>query len=187
MPEHSAGETKKPQTRTNWVLFVFLGVVVIGLFVMIGAWMSKSNDTTLEVGETALDFSLTSFDGEEFTLSDAKGKVVLINVWASWCVTCDDESFMLQQVWEELEPSGDYLFLGIDYVDTEKPALEFISSHGITYPNGPDLGSSISKKYMVSGVPETFLVDREGILRAIKIGPFDSAEEVLAFLSRADE
>lgn len=187
MPEPSTGTIENRQTRTNWIWFILLGVIVIGLMVMMGAWMSKSNDTTLVVGETAPVFSLTSFDNEEFSLSEANGKIVLINVWASWCVTCDEESYMLQQVWEELEPEGDFLFLGIDYVDTEKPALEFINSHGITYPNGPDLGSSISKKYMVSGVPETFLIDREGILRAIKIGPFESVEEVHEFLSRTED
>lgn len=187
MVEPSA-ESKNPRAlKGSVVWFALSGVIILGLILMIAAWMKKSVDTTLKIGNPAPDFSLTSFEGKTYTLSELKGKVVLINIWASWCFTCDEESNMLQEVWEEIEPTGDGLFLGVDYVDTEKPALEFIQSHGLTYPNGPDMGSSISKLYKVSGVPETFLVDKDGILRAIQIGPFTSADDVRLFLAQAGE
>lgn len=182
--------TEKTGSRTlkgSLIWFVLSGAVILGLMLMIGVWMKKSDQTTLEIGNSAPDFSLTSFDGDSYTLSELKGKVVLVNMWASWCVTCDEESNMLQEVWQEVEQTGGVLILGVDYVDTEKPALEFIKNHGLTYPNGPDLGSNISKLYKVSGVPETFLIDQNGILKAIQIGPFTSSEDVHSFLAQAGE
>ncbi len=173
--------------KTSQAWFILLGAVVLGLIVMMGAWMKKSDTKLLEIGQPLPDFSLTSFEGDTYTLSQLRGKVVLINVWASWCYTCDDESFMLQEVWSEVESSGETFFLGVDYVDTEKPALEFIAAHGMTYPNGPDLGSEISKLLKIQGVPETFLIAADGTLQAIQIGPFASADEVREFLSQATD
>jgi len=187
MVDPSVEKTGSRVSRGSIVWFVLSGVLILGLMLMIGVWMKKSDGATLEIGKTAPDFSLTSFAGDTYTLSELRGKVVLVNMWASWCFTCDEESNMLQEVWEEVEPTGEVLILGVDYVDTEKPALEFILSHGLTYPNGPDLGSNISKLYKVSGVPETFLIDQNGILKAIQIGPFTSSEDVRSFLAQAGE
>lgn len=187
MVEPSAEKTGSSTLKHNVIWFALSGVIIVGLIFMIGAWMKKSGETTLEIGKPAPNFTLTSFSGDSYMLSELKGRVVLINIWASWCFTCDEESNMLQEVWEEIEPTGEFLFLGVDYVDTEKPALEFIQSHGLTYPNGPDLGSDISKLYKVNGVPETFLVDKEGVLRAIQIGPFTSSDDVRRFLAQAGE
>lgn len=187
MVEPSTEKTSPRALKGSVVWFALFGVVIIGLMLMIGIWMKKSDDTTLKIGNPAPDFSLTTFEGDTYTLSELRGQVVLINMWASWCFTCDEESNMLQEVWIEIQPTGKAIFLGVDYVDTEKPALEFIQSHGLTYPNGPDLGSNISKLYKVSGVPETFLIDQEGILRAIKIGPFNSSDDVRSFLAQAGE
>ena len=66
--------------------------------------------------------------------------------------------------------------LGIDYVDTEPKAREFMQRHGITYPNGPDLGSRISYDYRIKGVPETFVIDKDGVVRFVKIGPTTADE-----------
>lgn len=187
MVDPSAEKTEPRTNKGSIIWFVLSGAVILGFMLMIFVWMKKSDETTLEIGKSAPDFTLTSFAGDSFTLSELEGKVVLVNIWASWCVTCDEESNMLQEVWEEIEPSGEVLFLGVDYVDTEKPALEFIQTHGLTYPNGPDLGSSISKLYKVSGVPETFLIDKNGLLKAIQIGPFTSSDDVKDFLAQVGD
>ena len=139
----------------------------------------------LKVGEAAPPIEFTLADGTRTTLAEHRGEVVLINFWASWCTTCDAESYMLQEVWEEMEPNGDIQFLGVDYVDTEIPAFEFINDHGLTYPNCPDLGSKISELFGISGVPETFLIDQDGVLKAIQIGPFDSAYDLRSFIEQA--
>jgi cytochrome c biogenesis protein CcmG, thiol:disulfide interchange protein DsbE len=186
MSESSKQNTGSSPQKSNPLGFFILGALVLALIVMIGAWMKKSDLATLEIGKKAPDFSLTSFENKTYTISELKGKVVLVSFWSSWCTSCDEEGYILQEVWNELEPTGNYLFLGVDYVDTEDPALKYISKHGITYPNGPDLSANISKMFNISGVPETFLIGRDGTLKAIKIGPFESSEDVRIFLAQAD-
>jgi cytochrome c biogenesis protein CcmG, thiol:disulfide interchange protein DsbE len=181
-------DSAKPekQNKGSPVLFILIGLVVVGVIVMMGVWMKKSEVHRLAIGDKMPDFTLTSFDGEPYTLSLLQGKTVVINFWASWCKTCDAESFMLQEVWQDNESAHLVQFLGVDYVDTETPAKEFISSHGMTYPNGPDLGSKISKLFGITGVPETFLIDKNGVLKAIQIGPFDSADDLRDFIKQAE-
>jgi cytochrome c biogenesis protein CcmG/thiol:disulfide interchange protein DsbE len=118
----------------------------------------------------APDFTLFTFDGQEITLSDLRGQVVVINFWASWCPPCRDEAEYLEVTWRKYREQG-VVFLGVDYVDTEKEALAYIEEFDITYPNGPDLRTRISHAYRIRGVPETFYVAKDGTLRGVKIGP----------------
>jgi len=188
MTEKPTEQIRNSKTiKNNPLWFGLLGIVVLGLIVMVGVWMKKSHVQRLTIGGPVPDFSLVTFEGEKFDLSELSGKTVLINFWASWCQSCDEESYMLQEVWKEMESKGDIQFLGVDYVDTESPAREFILAHGMTYPNGPDLGSQISKLLRITGVPETFLIDRNGILKAVQIGPFESTEDLRDFIHQAGD
>ncbi|MFA5611383.1 MAG: TlpA disulfide reductase family protein, partial [Anaerolineaceae bacterium] len=74
------------------------------------------------------------------------------------------------------------LFLGVAYMDTEPAARSFLQEYGVTYPNGPDLRGEISDLYQVQGVPETFVLDQDGVLRNIKYGPFLSVDEILSLI-----
>ena len=96
--------------------------------------------------------------------------MVVINFWASWCPPCRDEAAYLESTWRAYQDKG-VVFLGVDYVDTEVEALEYIAEFDITYPNGPDIGTLISQAYRIQGVPETFYVAKDGTLRGVKIGP----------------
>jgi cytochrome c biogenesis protein CcmG/thiol:disulfide interchange protein DsbE len=118
----------------------------------------------------APDFTLATFDGEAIQLSALQGQVVVINFWASWCPPCRDEAPYLEAMWAKYKDQG-VVFLGIDYVDTESEALAYIEEFGITYPNGPDLGTEISQAYRIQGVPETFFVAKDGTISGVKIGP----------------
>jgi len=89
-------------------------------------------------------------------------------------------------VCQEVKDKGEIVFLGVNYVDTEKDSLAFLEKYGITFPNGPDLGSRISRLFKVDAVPETYIIGRDGRLVAIQIGPFQSAEEIRAALELAD-
>lgn len=110
----------------------------------------------------APDFEFTTFDGETMRLSDLRGKVVVINFWASWCIPCKDEAPELRAAWQHYAERGDVVFLGIAYADNGPRSMEFMAEYGLDYMNAPDLGTRISELYNIQGVPETFIIDKDG-------------------------
>jgi cytochrome c biogenesis protein CcmG/thiol:disulfide interchange protein DsbE len=168
---------------------ILVWVGLLGLLAVLALALKRSQQGVVKVGDTIKDFSLTTFsddqhpDGQQIRLSDLRGKVVLINFWASWCKPCEQEAPDLEEAWRFYQSSGEVVFLGVDYVDTEPEARSFIAKFNITYLNGPDLGTRISQAFnRQMGVPETYIVDRQGKLRYIQIGPFQSAAEIQAII-----
>ncbi|OGN76273.1 MAG: hypothetical protein A2X25_08580 [Chloroflexi bacterium GWB2_49_20] len=160
-------------------------VVLLGFLAFIGSGLLRAQKSIIAIGDPVTDFTLTTFSddthpqGQDILLSDLKGKVVLVNFWASWCKPCESEAADLEAAWKYYEPRGDVVFLGVDYVDTEPEARSYLAKFGITYINGPDLGTRISQAFNRQiGVPETYIIDQNGILRNIKIGPFVSVLEI---------
>ena len=148
-------------SRRGLGLLAILGLIV---FVVVAAFFGialADKNRSQPTSGSAPDFSLTTFDGQTVRLSDLRGKVVMINFWASWCGPCRDEAPELQRTWERYKDRG-VVFLGIAYTDTERNAQAFLKEYGTTYPNGLDLGTRISAQYHIQGVPETFIVDRDG-------------------------
>jgi len=145
-------------------------VVLILAFLGLMAWGLVRAATGQRSSGMAPDFTLTTFQGDKITLSELRGQVVVINIWASWCTTCREEAAYLEQTWRKYRDRG-VMFIGVDYVDTEPDALAYIAEFDITYPNGPDIGSRISQAYHMRGVPETYFVDRRGQLQGVHIGP----------------
>ncbi len=148
--------------------------LVLGLLGLLGWGLVKVYSGQVDSG-MAPDFTITSFDGETITLSDLRGQVVIINFWASWCPPCREEAAYLEATWRKYRNQG-VVFIGIDYVDTEKEALAYMEEFDITYFNGPDLGTRISQAYRMDGVPETYYVAKNGELRGVKIGPLAPPE-----------
>jgi cytochrome c biogenesis protein CcmG/thiol:disulfide interchange protein DsbE len=158
--------------------------MVLGVLGLLGWGLIKVNSGQRDSG-MAPDFTLTSFDGETVTLSELRGQVVIINFWASWCPPCREEAPYLEATWRKYKDKG-VIFIGVDYVDTEKEALAYIDEFDITYFNGPDVGTRIAQDYRMAGVPETYYVAKNGELRGAKIGPLfppeldQKIEELLA-------
>jgi cytochrome c biogenesis protein CcmG/thiol:disulfide interchange protein DsbE len=103
---------------------------------------------------------------------------VVLNVWASWCKPCEQEAPDLQAFWQEYQDQ-DVVLIGVDYVDTPAGASIYLKKFKITFPNAPDLRSAISStlnRHM--GVPETYFIDRAGVLHYIQVGPFTSMEQI---------
>ncbi|MBC7810847.1 MAG: redoxin domain-containing protein [Burkholderiales bacterium] len=140
-------------------IVLLIGVAMVA--VVFGVALARQN-TTQPTDGPAPDFALTTFDGEPIRLSDLRGQIVIVNFWASWCGPCRDEAPALQAVWERYQDQG-VVVLGVAYTDIEADSREFINEFGLTYPNGPDLGTEISKqRYHIVGVPETFVIDQTG-------------------------
>ena len=149
-------------------------VLLLGLLGLLGWGLIKVNSGQLDSG-MAPDFTITSFDDETLTLSKLRGQVVIINFWASWCPPCREEAAYLEATWRKYQDKG-VVFIGVDYVDTEKAALAYIEEFNITYFNGHDVGTRISQAYRMDGVPETYFVAKNGELRGIKVGPLAPPE-----------
>jgi cytochrome c biogenesis protein CcmG, thiol:disulfide interchange protein DsbE len=122
------------------------------------------------VGRQAAAFTLTAFDGKALTLESFRGKVVVVNFWASWCnPACYEEAPVLERAWRTYEGRG-VVVIGVDMQDTTEAAQEFIRRFELTFPNAPDHGGKMAVEYGVYGVPETFFVDRMGTIRAKHVG-----------------
>jgi cytochrome c biogenesis protein CcmG, thiol:disulfide interchange protein DsbE len=167
-----------------WLVIVAF-IVLAGLLVLMGLGLARNGQTSIKVGDSAPVFNLTTFDGQTTPLASLKGKVVVVHFWASWCTSCFDEALLVEQAWQKYRPGGEVVFLGVDYVDTEGPALDFIKKYGFDFTNGPDLRGEISSAYHVTGVPETYIIDRQGNLAFIQPGPFSSLEEISGLVDNA--
>jgi len=152
--------------------------VLLALLTLLGFGLLRSQQGPISVGSVVPDFVLTTFEGEEIALRDLAGQVVVINFWASWCTTCDAEAAELEQAYQ-MYKDRNVVFLGVDYSDTDRAALEYLEKFGITYPNGPDLRTRISQAFRIRAVPETYIVAPDGTLALAKIGPFTSLQEIV--------
>jgi len=118
------------------------------------------------VGKPAPDFTLPAL-GESATpdlrLAAFRGKLLMINFWASWCDPCKQEAPVLATKWEQVKSQG-FQFLGIDFQDNRANGLAFIQKYAVLYPNAIDDTGATAISYGVTGVPETVFIDRRGII-----------------------
>jgi cytochrome c biogenesis protein CcmG/thiol:disulfide interchange protein DsbE len=170
-----AGEQEAKPRRWG---FVFVWIFVIALLIVLGVSLIRSQEGHIQVGDEVPDLTLQTFGGEQISFSDLRGEVLVVNFWASWCTPCEQEAAELQQA-HELYSGDGVTFLGVDYVDTETEAKAYLEKFGITYPNGPDLGTRISQAFRIRGVPETYIIGPDGKLAAFKIGPYQSLDEII--------
>ncbi|HEX6268950.1 MAG TPA: TlpA disulfide reductase family protein [Anaerolineales bacterium] len=166
--------TLAPAAKSKKTGLLIAFAVILALLGLLAWGLNKVQAGPLASG-IAPDFTITGFDGRTVTLSELRGQVVIINFWASWCPPCREEAAYLEQTWRKYEDQG-VIFIGVDWVDTEKEALAYIDEFDITYLNGPDVGTRIAQAYNIQGVPETFYVAKNGELRGVHIGPLKSPE-----------
>ena len=177
----TTNSTIQSNNKKNPLLVVSIAALVIAMVALgvLAMRLAGQQGARPTPGNPAPDFSLATFAGydgglgKEIKLSDLKGKVVVINFWASWCVECTKEAADLEATYIKYA-DRDVVFIGVDYLDTEPPALAYLASYGISYANGFDKKSLIAKQYRITGVPETFIVDKNGIVREAIIQPLSA-------------
>ena len=164
-----AGPLRRPAAWWKWLLSVGIAAGLIALLAY-GFTRSPKDIPSPLVRNPAPDFTLALLDGGRLTLRELRGKVAVVNFWASWCYpACWNEAPRLQAAWERYRERG-LVMVGVVYQDWEQNAREFIRRHGKSYPNGMDPKSRIAIDYGVYGVPETFFVDREGRIAHKHVG-----------------
>ena len=170
-----------------WVQIIVWGLL-IALLAIVFVGLRRAQQGTVQPGDEIPDFTLPLFSGYEYAgrsevkLSDLRGKVVVLNFWASWCKPCEQEAAELQEAWQFYEADGKVVFIGADYVDTEPEARVYLKKFGITFANGPDMGTRISQMFRIKGVPETYFIDQNGVLQYVKVGPFSSVDEIKSII-----
>jgi len=154
-------------SRIFQIVIVLIVVGVLAFF----AFGLRLQKTLQPSTGAAPDFTITSFDDKtSLTLSQLKGKVVVINFWASWCIPCRDEAPFLERTWRAYKDRG-VVFIGVDWSDPEPDALKYIAEFKLTYFNGRDLGTKIGQQYKIKGVPETYFIGKDGTVRGNSLGP----------------
>jgi len=155
-----------------------LAAVLLVLTVVLLSSLRDHADTQVlgqnPAGAVAPDFTLPSLTGTQaVSLSAYRGHPVVLNVWASWCVPCQQEARPLGEAARRWAARG-VVFLGVDTQDQDTQAREFVQRNGITYPNGVDRRGVVARAYGVTGFPETFIIDANGTVLAKTIQAVDA-------------
>lgn len=137
------------------------------LLALLAAHLHRSA-TEPSPGRPAPRFSLRTFDDQVIEPASWRGRVVVVNFWASWCISCVNEAADLERVWRDYADRG-VLVLGVAYSDTRPAARSYIERHGITYPCGMDAGGRVSAAYGLKGVPETVVIDADGLMAPLPL------------------
>ena len=124
------------------------------------------------VGQPAPNFTLTDRQGGTWSLSELKGQVVFVNFWAAWCPPCRQEMPSMQALYTSM-PTDKFKMLAILYKDTPEAADALTAQLGCTFPVLVDPGDRTGQAYGLTGVPETYIVDKSGVLREKFLGPVE--------------
>ena len=138
------------------------------------------------IGGPAPEFTLKDLQGREVKLSDFHGKVVLLNFWATWCKPCKEEMPAMQASYDRLRDQGFVVLAVNELEDTEKVA-EHIRAYGHTFPVVMDHNDAVASKYGVVGLPASFLIDRQGIVRERIFGSLLTEQRITEMVKQYGE
>jgi len=148
-------------------LSVMLILVAVGVLAIIGyAFYERNKETPTEGPAPAFDVTVWDWDeiampGERLSLESLKGKTVVLNFWASWCIPCQQEAPTFERVWSDYKDRG-VVFIGVNTEDTDSAARDYVREYNLTYPHAPDGGGKAEEAYRITGIPETFVINGEG-------------------------
>lgn len=159
----------------HWRRVLFGAVIASSFWMIVSRIPLQTADTAPaanpEIGFAAPDFKLQTFDGKLMTLSDLRGKVILVNFWASWCPPCRAEMPALNKVFERYRATG-FVVLAVNttFQDVETEARAFYQNLGLTIPAVLDRDGQVSRSYQVQALPTSFFIDSQGMVRDTVFG-----------------
>lgn len=178
----SQGEEENPrQSSGNGVkLFMLAAIFAVFSFAILFLWGGRAELRTVKPGHPAPDFTFRDLNHKEISLSQYKGKVVLLNLWSITCPPCIEEVPYLEKLYQIMKEEKDFHLLTVNTNrgETENEVRPFVEKHGINFHVLVDNKKVVWRRYKLTGWPETFLIDREGIIVEKFIGPkeWDSPE-----------
>ena len=182
----AAESDPRPRRRHRVIVAAWLMAGVAALVALLTVNVAGPNpavDTPI-VGRPAPSFDLESLEGGRLSLAELRGSPVVLNFWASWCIPCREEAPLLTAAASGYEARG-LRVVGVVYQDSAESARDFMDRYGQTYPGLLDPDGRTAIDYGVFGIPETFFIDRDGIVRSRQVGPVtedglrDQIEEIL--------
>jgi cytochrome c biogenesis protein CcmG/thiol:disulfide interchange protein DsbE len=197
-----------PPDRTGWdrrqiTLAAVVGIIIVGVGGLLTVGLlhrnvSNSIDSAIAKGQRAQAPAFTlpvltssaglPAAGQPLSLRQLRGHPVVLNIWASWCVPCTDEAPILQSLWQHYRSKG-VVVLGVDVKDLTGDALGFHNKYALTFPTVRDGDGNIEGPYGTTGVPESFIIDRQGRVAAALRGPLSasgSTANLTSFASALD-
>lgn len=189
-------DTQQPSRNgltTREITYAIIGGIV-ALIVISAVWyITGQQETSLptvgEVNRPAPAFVLPVLQGEDFRLEDYKGKVVLVNFWATWCEPCREETPALQAAYEDLHEQG-LEIVGINLTNDEisqgkgeKEISAFVNQYGVTYPIALDTEGDVANAFRIYPIPTSYFIDREGNIRYVRVSTLTYDEVATLFKS----
>jgi cytochrome c biogenesis protein CcmG/thiol:disulfide interchange protein DsbE len=173
--------TKTHRRKKHLITTAIITLITVGVLLVLtkGLTLNPSLVKSNLLGKQAAPFEVEMLEssswlpqtsGNRLKLSDMAGKPIILNFWASWCVSCREEAIHMEAFWKRYREKG-ILVLGIAIQDSVDAAKEFAKVHGKTYPIAIDHSGKASIDYGVYGVPETFLIDSQGTIVHKEAGP----------------
>lgn len=185
-PTTMPGATEQPMTATTGESVparlprAWYAAAALAPLLLLAAWgvllLTRPAVTAIpQIGDAAPNFALTDLDGKAVSLAALRGRPVLVNFWASWCGPCVDE-FPLLLNSAAAHQGSDLAMVGIVYRDNSEEARRFMARMGAPWPAAIDPGDAVATRYGVIGPPETFFIDRSGVIVGRQIGQLSASD-----------
>jgi cytochrome c biogenesis protein CcmG/thiol:disulfide interchange protein DsbE len=169
MASRATAEGRPARGLPWWATTLIIAAPLVGLLLFGLARDPRARPNPL-VGTSFPTYVLPTLDGRQVDTAEFEGRPMVVNLWASWCVPCRDEAPILEAIHRTYGPRG-LVVLGINVQDTERDARAFLREFGQTFPTVRDATGRVAVDLGMTGVPETFLVSREGVIVRKIVGP----------------
>lgn len=162
--------------RAHWKFFTAIVMVSGLIWIGLTAWQTKNPTQGMipapREGFLAPDFDLPNLQGEQVSLHNSRGKVVVLNLWTTWCAFCKIEMPAIQRTYQSLPPDSEVVIITINSTvqDNLTQVRQFAQEYGLTFPILLDTSGRTTQAYQVRALPTTFFIDREGVIQNVTIG-----------------